>query len=132
MHVPVLSATCLPPLCCLSSPGPAMPLGGSQVCAWDTVSLAGSTSLCTLVLSPVSPVPAWSAQLQNGLLAGGLACSLHAAGAPAIFLCSAASGLLNFRRAAGWAGSRQQAAGSRQQTAGAEHQWKPLGHESSH
>lgn len=58
-HLPAASGSGV----CLSSPGPAAPLGGGQACAWVAVSLEAPIFLCTSALSPVSPVPRWSTQL---------------------------------------------------------------------
>lgn len=73
--------SCQPPACHLwdwvqpelswASCGLGWHLGGVQVRAWDAVSLAGSTLLCTSVLSPVSPVPAWRAHCRTACLLAG-------------------------------------------------------------
>lgn len=72
-HLPIASGFCPE----LISPGPAVPLGGDQACAWVVFILAGSHFPLYLRAQPCAPpVPHWNPQLQKSLLAGGPACSL--------------------------------------------------------
>lgn len=98
-HLPAASGSGF----CLSNPSPAAPLGGGQARAWVVVSLAGPHF-------PLYPSVQLSVPCSSGALSCRKACLLAGwpvtsptAGATAIFLCSALSGLLN---------RRQQAAGS--------------------